>query len=94
MTESIFPEAAALEYRDPAVAEEVRDLGTRFKYNYRGRGKDFSLVDGRLQPLTGDDAIRDWIEKILRTDKFKFRIYDRDGREDETSFDFGTEVVF
>lgn len=37
---------------------------------------DFILKDGKL--VLGDDiqSIRVWIEKVIRTEKFKFKIYD------------------
>lgn len=37
---------------------------------------DFNVVDGKLQEIDTIEALKLWIEKILKTDKFKFKIYD------------------
>lgn len=40
---------------------------------------DFLLKDGKLQVITEIDALKVWVEKILRTEKKKFKIYDEYG---------------
>lgn len=37
---------------------------------------DFLIKDGKLQELSGFDALKIWIKKILNTKKDKFRIYE------------------
>ena len=37
---------------------------------------DFALRDGKLIECDGIDAIKVWIEKILRTEKDRYKIYD------------------
>lgn len=37
---------------------------------------DFNVIDGKLQEIDTIEALKLWIEKILKTDKFKFKIYD------------------
>ena len=36
---------------------------------------DFVLQDGKLVEVTGSDALKMWIEKMLRTEKNRFEIY-------------------
>lgn len=36
---------------------------------------DFVLKDGKLIPAEGEEALKIWIEKVLRTDKGKYPIY-------------------
>ncbi|WP_051824112.1 DUF2634 domain-containing protein [Clostridium sulfidigenes] len=37
---------------------------------------DFILRDGKLIEIEGIEALKVWIEKILKTEKFKFKIYE------------------
>lgn len=52
--------------------------GTSFLYDFE-KG-DFVYKNGAPVVVTGVEAIRVWIEKVIRTDKFKFDIY-KDGEE-------------
>jgi len=36
---------------------------------------DFVVKDGKLQELDNLEALEMWIEKVLRTEKFKFKVY-------------------
>lgn len=47
--------------------------GKTYKYDFE-KG-EFEIQDGRLVEIEGKEAIKIWIEKILRTEKFKFNIY-------------------
>lgn len=48
--------------------------GRAFLYDYT-KG-DFVLKDGKMVEVTGNAAIEAWLEKLIRTEKFHFRIYD------------------
>lgn len=37
---------------------------------------DFIIEDGKCKVYSGIDAIRAWVEKVLKTEKFQFKIYD------------------
>ena len=56
---------------------ETTSNGKSFLFNFSIG--DFPLKDGKLQVITGIDALKVWIEKVLRTEKKKFRIYDEYG---------------
>lgn len=49
---------------------------------------DFATVDGRLIIVDKIDALKVWIEKILKTEKFKFKVYDN-GEKDQ----YGTTLL-
>lgn len=48
--------------------------GTSYLYDYKTG--DFVLRDGKLVDLTGKAAIAGWLEKIIRTEKFRFKVYE------------------
>lgn len=39
---------------------------------------EFRLEFGEVKQLTGDEAIKKWIEKALKTEKNRYRIYDNE----------------
>lgn len=47
--------------------------GRTFLYDYKKR--DFFMKDGKLVEVTGNAAIEAWIEKLIRTERFRFKIY-------------------
>ncbi len=66
---------------DKIASEENQNViqpgGKAYKYDFK-KG-DFVIKDGRLVEVEGKEAIKIWIEKILRTEKFKFKIYEEYG---------------
>jgi hypothetical protein len=42
---------------------------------------DFVTKDGKVQTVTGIDAVKLWIQKILKTEKNKYKIYNTDNAE-------------
>ncbi len=42
---------------------------------------EFSTADGKIQVVEGSEALKVWIQKILNTEKFKFKIYDTGDEE-------------
>lgn len=45
-------------------------------FSFDFSSEDFNVVDGKLTEINNLDALKMWIDKVLKTDKFKFRIYD------------------
>lgn len=77
----ILPEIAELEL--PIQEEPVlKDLGKTFLFDFMK--KDFILKDGKPVEIKGTKSIKIWIEKILRTQKFRWGIYDE--------VDYGTTI--
>lgn len=60
--------------------------GVSFLYDFEEG--DFVIRDGRLIEIEGKDSIKIWIDKILRTEKFKFEIY----KKDEGINEYGTTI--
>jgi len=76
----MLPEITKLEFRQPEPAQPT-DLGMSFLYDFQAG--EFVLRDGKLVPAEDLAAIRIWIEKVLRTEKFRFRIYEQPTGQDE-----------
>jgi len=58
----------------PSETNEDATLGTSFLFDF-AKG-DFVTVDGKIIQTSGIDAVKVWIEKILKTEQFKFKIYE------------------
>ena len=66
----MFPET-----KDIAFASSVDSYGTK-SYLFDFSTGDFIVRDGKLIECDGIEALKVWIEKILRTEKGRFHIYD------------------
>lgn len=66
----MFPET-----NDISFSSTSDILGTR-SYLYDFDTGDFVVRDGKLVECDGVEAVKVWIEKILRTEKGRFKIYD------------------
>lgn len=69
----MFPEIVQLELPNTDPSETFQ-MGKSFLFDFQTG--DFVLKNGRLVEADKISAIKVWIEKVLRTEKFKFRIYD------------------
>jgi hypothetical protein len=56
------------------AAENMTASGKSFLFDFTAG--DFVIRDGKLVGCDGIEAIKVWIEKILRTEKGRFKIYD------------------
>lgn len=56
-------------------AQNAKQTGTK-SYLFDFEKGDFAVRDGKLVECDGIDAIKVWIEKILRTEKNRYKIYD------------------
>ena len=66
----MFPKA-----QDLPVVTAVKTAVTGRSFLFDFTTGDFVVRNGRLVECDGMDAIRVWIEKILRTEKSRFKIY-------------------
>ncbi|WP_321833640.1 DUF2634 domain-containing protein [Clostridium butyricum] len=57
-----------------SINNEASNGGKSFSFDFSSG--DFNVVDGKLTEINNLDALKMWIDKVLKTDKFKFRIYD------------------
>ncbi len=69
----MFPEITRLDIeKEPA---ETTQLGTSFFFDF-SRG-DFLVRDGRLVKCQDIEALKIWVNKMLKTEKFRYKIYER-----------------
>jgi len=52
---------------------EISTVGKSFLFDFEAG--EFVLVNGKLTEITGYEALKMWIKKILKTEKGKFDIY-------------------
>lgn len=69
-----LPEITQLEFTEVEFGEELEPIGKTFLYDF-DKG-DFVMRNGKLIELYGIDALKQWIVKVLKTEKFRFRIYE------------------
>ena len=80
MPVSIIPD---LENYDVVETNTTITSTTRGKsFNFDFNAGDFVLKDGKVEELTGIESLKVWILKLIKTEKFKFRIYET-GLSDE-----------
>lgn len=70
----IFPDTGSA----AVSAQNTRPAGTK-TYLFDFKHGDFIVRDGKLVECDGVDALKVWIEKILKTEKGRCRIYDDTG---------------
>lgn len=81
----MLPEIADLEYEDEEVLEEDEPkIGKSFLFDFK-KG-EFVLKDGKMVVLEGIEALKMWILKVIRTEKFRFRIYESSAYEEDEQY--------
>lgn len=81
----MLPSIADLEFENDELAEEdVPTIGKSFLFDFK-KG-DFVLKDGKLVVLEGMEALKMWIIKVIRTEKFRFRIYENTEFENDEQY--------
>ena len=53
-----------------------KSMGEKISLKFDFENGDFVLTDGKIELCTGDEALKIWIEKIIRTEKERFKIYE------------------
>lgn len=69
-----LPEITELEFENVEFTEELEPIGITFLYDFKEG--DFVMRDGKLIELFGLDSLKMWITKVLKTESFRFRIYE------------------
>lgn len=62
-------------------AEEITTTTGKKTLKFDFAKGDFVTSDGRVKVVYGIEALQMRIEKVLRTEKFKFKVYESDGDE-------------
>lgn len=77
----MFPEDVesylVIEENTTTLNEALTFNGRAYLFDYK-KG-DFVTRNGKLVVVTGKKAVEAWLEKLIRTEKFRFRIYDDGG---------------
>ncbi|MDN4093581.1 DUF2634 domain-containing protein [Brevibacillus agri] len=69
----MFPKVVQLEINTEPT--ETVKIGKSFLYDFKTN--QFVMQNGKNVVVEGIDALKMWIEKTLRTEKFRFKIYER-----------------
>lgn len=72
MPESIIP---TFENYDEVVETTIENVAKGKSFNFNFITGDFAIKDGKVQVLEGIEALKVWIIKLIKTEKFKFKIY-------------------
>jgi len=70
----ILPKLVPTLQEQAETTETVITRGKSFLFDFTAG--DFVTKDGKLQQVDGIESLKIWIAKIIRTEKFKFKIYD------------------
>ncbi|TCO78015.1 DUF2634 domain-containing protein [Marinisporobacter balticus] len=70
----MFPQVAQLQIKTNKD-QDLPKMGKSFLFDFE-KG-EFVIKDGRLVETIGKDALKIWIEKVLRTEKYRYKVYER-----------------
>lgn len=78
----MLPQIAQLQFNTDKNIEskDLSEMGKSFLFDFKTG--DFVLKDGRLVEVTGVEAVKVWIEKILRTEKYRYKAYEREDKNE------------
>ncbi|RKD26678.1 hypothetical protein BEP19_15840 [Ammoniphilus oxalaticus] len=71
---SVLPEIAQLEFETQDLPNELEPMGKSFLFDFT-KG-EFVLRNGKMVEVEGLDALKVWIEKCMRTERYRFRVYE------------------
>lgn len=55
-------------------SNEISQTGKSFLFDFEAG--DFVVKDGKFVEITGKEALRQWIQKVLKTTKSRYKIYE------------------
>ncbi|MFJ5771397.1 DUF2634 domain-containing protein [Psychrobacillus sp. NPDC093180] len=70
----MLPKITELEINTQQTPQDLPPIGKSFLYDF-GKG-DFVRRNGKLVEIRGLAVLKQWIMKVLKTERFRFRIYD------------------
>jgi len=79
MADNIMPYLAGEvvnDYDEVAAVTTIAAASNGISFNYDFVAGDFVLEDGKVEELTGVEALKVWILKLIKTEKDKFKIYE------------------
>jgi hypothetical protein len=78
----MLPKIVELELNNEQPTEDLPKMGKSFLYDF-DKG-DFVLKNGKLVVVEGIEALKMWIIKTIKTERYRFRIHD--------NTDYGTTI--
>lgn len=69
-----LPQITELQFDVEEIEDELEPIGKSFAYDF-SKG-DFIYKDGKLIELFGIDSLKMWIEKVIRTERDRFGVYE------------------
>lgn len=75
----MLPQVAQLQFETTSNTD-LPQTGKSFLFDFEAG--DFILKDGRLVEISDLEAIKVWIEKILRTEKYRYKVYEREDKNE------------
>lgn len=77
-----LPKIVELEFDTEEIVENLPNLGKSFLFDFDKC--EFVFENGKMVSVTDVEALKIWITKVLKTEKFRFKIYEKAiNREDE-----------
>ena len=70
----MLPKIAELELNTQEIPEDLPPIGKSFLFDF-DKG-DFVIRNGKLVEIRGLEVLKQWITKVLKTERFRFRIYE------------------
>lgn len=77
MTTSIFPESTtSLQDSSVIISERTPEYGKSYVFDFSTG--EFKKIDGKVYVAEGVQVLKNWIEKTLKTERYRFPIYSYD----------------
>lgn len=70
----MLPKITELELNTQQLPETLPPIGKSFLYDF-DKGQ-FILANGKMIELHGIESLKMWIMKVMKTERFRFRVYD------------------
>lgn len=70
----MLPKITELEFNTEELTEDLPPIGKSFLFDFNNN--EFVMRDGKLIELFGVESLKMWIEKSLRTERFRFVVYE------------------
>lgn len=72
----MFPISSGLNATNAETTEKTAGHTGKISFVFDFDAGDFVVEDGNIKQCTGDEAIAIWVQKICRTEKNRYRVYD------------------
>lgn len=69
----MFPKITELQF-EQQLTEDLPQMGKSFLFDFETG--ELVIIDGKLLPIEGLEALKQWVNMTLRTEKYRFKIYE------------------